>query len=1081
MKRVYDRMIKKYDGSEVEFTFDDERPIQEQINKGCKYKKATMFHVPKLHSSIFKEYKNKNKWIVNATYEELMENGGIASLADNQMLETLREISGHPFNHETYSGLKNALRVAEKNGNIDSINRIKEEIVGQQYMPDYLIIVFDEVSHYKKLFKYEETSEDNKIKELRFNLPEHDEYKIDKYKEKLGVGERLIFNGKTYTRLTCGAAQARKSIVVFCNEEYTNEVLDRLNADRDINARMAASKFNAYLGLYSSASRKVTMPRIAVIGAYETEEIIHTMYEVPWDKVKDDNGKPKYKNEKEYFEVDSKLEEKIDKVEKFNRFDGGGIIRPEMALQWAYDLGLDYVPANFCIRYTFTKGAVACFDFVKWCAEKNNGNYIMKDIFGNEFDVREKDIIITEDMAKMINQWDSVEHYIECSEKAGNSMRVTKYAPKEDVVANTLNYQYIQTLNWKNGIDENDNKVFPDNWEWLVKNYGYKKACELTGCDDGDLYGLAKKTINHYKDVLNDPIKSRLFLTGKASNPIEVLSEDDPFNKSLLLFPGIMNSSKAKRLIRDMISKSISNAKLGHAIERGNYQCLVPDSYAFCEFMAGREVKGLIPKREDGVINCYSAFWNNLGIDKVALARSPQTYRSEWVKCNLINNAETNKWFMHQYSGFITPIYGTYTLELAGSDFDYDIGYTTDDKIIFNKIYEGKPVTSYDVPKPAKIDLKTNKYSYTLEEKKSLNVKNMKDELREMDTKSFGQEIGRITNYSTSFYCMQTRFKEGSEPYRILESRLQQLCIAQSKQIDKTKIGKEVKSIPSAWFEEGEANLPSTKAKPYFMIYRYDELNKYYKTWRKQVGLDNPYNPKAHYEKKDFVLGLNGITIPNLDSKKLTKEGWDNYYKNNKPDKDYTNLINSCEDIMFDPCPMNRFCWYIESELSNEELDRKGENRNNRKFDWRIMLSDIGVRDSDYQIVKKIMDNKTEFINNSDILRNSKIKDEENNTILNLSKIKYLEALKYELLKKVGNIDMVINCLVKYFFAESADKSTSIFWEMVGEEAFNNMLNNVDTVVVPIKDPNGNIDYLYNNYSMRTLTVKEIREKYLRR
>ena len=48
---------------------------------------------------------------------------------------------------------------------------------------------------------------------------------------------------------------------------------------------------------------------------------------------------------------------------EFNLFDGNGLVSPTMAQIWADDLGLDYLPAQWCIRASWVKGMVNVFDF----------------------------------------------------------------------------------------------------------------------------------------------------------------------------------------------------------------------------------------------------------------------------------------------------------------------------------------------------------------------------------------------------------------------------------------------------------------------------------------------------------------------------------------------------------------------------------------------------------------------------------------------------------------------------------------------------------------------------------------------
>lgn len=918
---------------------------QYKTPKGWKYSPTHQFTVPKVNSTILRKY----GFNLETTYEELVESGCIIALADNQLLSTLRSVTNHPYTPEKYVA-------AKKTGNLKTY----------QFIPEYLTVVVDSTPDYFRMKSNHQISEGYEY----FGKFQSITLTIDGVKRK-------------YTRLSCSPAQARKNIVIFCDEKYTKKVQDILDCGRNIHAKMAGTKFNAYFGLYSSASQPVTMPRIAVVGSYESTEPVRMMYEQPPHE---------NESEKEFFNRDSDLLE-IEEDLAFCRFDGGGLIRPEMAMCWAHDLNLDYCPSDFCIRFTYTKGAVVTFDWIEWCDEYNGGNYIIKDYFGDDVDLSQVDIIITPDMAKMIGQWDSVAHYIAESKKAGVEMRVTKYAHKADKVSNTLNYQYIQTLAWPNG--------FPYNWEYLVKTHGYEKACEIAGVRDDELYALAKRTSSHFNEVINNPIKTELMLMNHSDFEM-TMRGTDWFVKTGILCPALFEESYAKHKIYKSILGAIQDAKLGKGIEHGNYQCLIPDPVAHIQFICGHEVTGILGHGE-----FYSNFWATRNTDKFSLARSPQTYRSEWVKCINKINADTARWYMHLYSGIVCPAHGHYTMDLAGSDFDYDIGFTTDDDIIYRNIYDNKLVTGYDVPKPAKEDL----------------VEHKDEKLAICDSFSFGQKIGQITNLSTSLYCMQTRFDEGTPEYNLIENRLMQLCIAQSKQIDKTKLGRKVKEIPSCWVKEtGDpvSDAVIVSKKPYFMSYRYEELGKDYSNWKK----------------------------------KWADEDWKSYYEDGVTTENIEKALGLCP-VMLDPCPMNRWAWYIEAETKEEKLSKKGKGTFNP-----IILIQPGEK-FDHSIYRKI-----KYM----IKRFSMLNGPERDVAIGM--------LRKDLEDLVESKAELSNYLVRLFFYEETTRSKELFWELNGEEIFYHLLRNkVDKVVGFVKDEeNGKIEYLFTKYNNKTFSRQEILE-----
>lgn len=84
-------------------------------------------------------------------------------------------------------------------------------------------------------------------------------------------------------------------------------------------------------------------------------------------------------------------------------------------------------------------------------------------------------------------------------------------------------------------------------------------------------------------------------------------------------------------------------------------------------------------------------------------------------------------------------------------------------------MYRDELTVTYDAPKPQK--------------KVFTQV-----DLFNADKFSFGSAIGSITNKGTNAYALlpviEKKYGRESEEYRILLSRLQQCCVAQSKQID---------------------------------------------------------------------------------------------------------------------------------------------------------------------------------------------------------------------------------------------------------------------------------------------------------
>jgi len=64
-------------------------------------------------------------------------------------------------------------------------------------------------------------------------------------------------------------------------------------------------------------------------------------------------------------------------------------------------------------------------------------------------------------------------------------------------------------------------------------------------------------------------------------------SSDNYWLKTLILEDNLFNDKYTKEKIRDLIIRKIELACLGKINIRGNFQCIVPDNYAYMEWITG--------------------------------------------------------------------------------------------------------------------------------------------------------------------------------------------------------------------------------------------------------------------------------------------------------------------------------------------------------------------------------------------------------------------------------------------------------------------------------------------------------------
>ena len=668
-----------------------------------------LFYTVKLHSE--KIIANKSK--LNMTFEDLLRHGNIISLADSQMLKLIRRLTNHNVDlntlEEWYLERDRIKKRVNSKENREAIKKIQKQIYDMMYIPEYITVVIDKEKDYHTLFK-----------------------------------KGFEFNGDKYTRFSCSASQARVSTVVFIKDAIKEQMKEMLDNGRRLDKPMAPSKYNAYFGLYSSAIHEVSPPRFCIIPDFLEEDVVKVDFVTTTDDWSDD------------------IIDERDIMVEFNRFDGNGLISPQMAEQWSKDIGLyhpedeedkGYIACQFCIRQSFTKGMLNTFDFLKFCELKNNGNYIIKDVYGNDVDLREIDVILTEGQTKLwdhFGYWDgddfipSQKVFEENIQKNNLVWGVTRYTPEEDDTILIANYQFLQTL-----------KMSDDD----IKELCQRTVDYLEGC-----------TYREYWYTL-------LFLLGEKMTDVKIKnymkSSNNYWLKTLICNPELRFDKYSKEKVRDAISKRMEQACIGKILLQGNFQVLIPDSYAFMEWCCYRDSSKVIGLLKAG--ECYSKFWKDRDKKQILSQRSPLTHFSE---CHLLDvkwNDEIDEWFKYSYTGFYTNTHDESTMLWSGADFDFDIVSSTDDPVMIRSVYKNQKPVTYDIPKPFK-KLFTEQ------------------DLFEADCKTFGSLIGPLTNQGTSIIALISDYRQKIEngtateddikKFNLLDERLKMVCAAQSRQID---------------------------------------------------------------------------------------------------------------------------------------------------------------------------------------------------------------------------------------------------------------------------------------------------------
>lgn len=591
---------------------------------------------------------------------------------------------------------------------------------------------------------------------------------IDKEKDYYRACRGFSINGIKYKRLLGTNGGIKNSTIVFVSEKHADELRRRIDNGRNPDAELVPAKLEAYKALTCSASTPVSLPNgILVVDDCETEFLSDIIY-----LTDEGDGEPV---------MEMRKNEKI----QMDASDGYGIMLPSLADKWSEELGLDYRVSGVNTRFSFEKGMVFTFDFVDF-ADKVAKQYIVKDAWGNEVDIRNVELVLTTSMVKLWDSYESCEDYINKSIENGYTFGIAKTCPKELETERNLNYQFIQSYD----------------------------------LDDNDIEELISPTMNEIKDVLGgDWRKTVLFLKGAGLNADNIGRIDDDFIKAIMIDPRMVDDPFVQSTIYQLIRNRINEAKVGVLKVHGNYSIVSGDPYTLCQSIFGLELTGLL---KDGEI--YNQYWADRGADRLACFRAPMTCHNNIRLVRPADNEQVRYWYQYMTTCTIFNSWDTAASALNGCDFDGDLVMLTDNKVLVNKLQ----------PLPALM----------CAQRRATKRVPTEDDFIRSNIESFGNDIGQTTNWITSMFEVRARFKKGSEEYDTLSYRIRCGQLYQQNAIDKAK-GIVCKPMPRLWYDRHAANKSEGDAKfqrnivadkkPYFMRYIYPMLSKQYNTYIKNT------------------------------------------------------------------------------------------------------------------------------------------------------------------------------------------------------------------------------------------------------
>lgn len=293
-------------------------------------------------------------------------------------------------------------------------------------------------------------------------------------------------------------------------------------------------KVTSRIALAMSATTKIDfIPRIAVVPNKEIELIEDIIY---------------------YTSENSKLiEHKEDnKPIKTTLHDGFGLMNQSCADAIKSSLNLNY-DVDFAVIRLYglaVKGLCLRFDWVDYLENHCDNQFIVKDIWNNEVDLRTVDLILTESQAKWWENFEDIDDYYSklngCADKdLANCLYVTKVNKKKTKEYSLTNYQLISNLK----------------------------------LDLDDLIELSKPTAKLYKDIINGDLASIKYFLKEFENEDGEYCPQQKVDYLLNAHDDFIKSSVVKSTISNAILKSIALLSSGKFYVKGNYKLMIPNPF----------------------------------------------------------------------------------------------------------------------------------------------------------------------------------------------------------------------------------------------------------------------------------------------------------------------------------------------------------------------------------------------------------------------------------------------------------------------------------------------------------------------
>lgn len=673
-----------------------------------------------------------------------------------------------------------------------------------------------------------------------------------------------------------------------------------------------------------------------------------------------------------------------------NDSDGYGLMLPSYSRRVnSFLSGSDDIISGMNTRFAFEKGMIYTFDFIEF-AEKIAGTYKITDVWGDKRDVRNAEVILTASQLKLWDCYKNWEDYYDNCKKNNYQFATPKTTPAHLEHVRDLNYQFINPYSFS----------------------------------DDDLSELVNPTLNTISDVMGGDYRKAIIYLGGNLTPKNILKVDD-YLLALMIAPEMINDTYIKSTIRKNIKKRIDEAKKGTITISGNYLMVSGDPYALAQSIFNLPITGLLKAGE-----IYQKYWIDKGSEELVCFRAPMTCFNNIRKMKLNYTDEAAHWYQYITTALIYNAWDSACDAMNGQDKDGDTNLITDNPVLLANTENAK--TIFCIQKKA--------------EKKIV----QEADLIESNKKAFNDDIGAITNRATAMFDLRSRYAPDSEEYKTLTYRIMCTQHYQQCSIDRIK-GVISLPMPEYWYRyvegiEDECRAIMADKKPYFMIYRYPDLKKQYKTYTKNC------NSNAV---RRFGMDITAIESLEKPSKEMT-EFLSNYYK-----------YFPVSDL---DCVVNRIARIVENRFKKE----KDTDNDNDKFDYSVYKSpDITYSKSTFNHIKEIYNEYIDRASEFKRLTETKAIDKDDADVQQQELFDYFKMRCDEICP-----DDKVLCNIVLDMCYPHKNSKSFAWNVAGKTIIKNLIEKYGNIIAypAICDNNGDFLYMGNNYRMERIKIENENE-----